>query len=581
MSVAAMAGWLLVAAAGAAAVGVFRLKVRPRRVTVSSLVLWGHVLAERRDQTWWDRVRWAVSLVVTVLIAVVLAIAVARPLMRARGQGMGRTLLIVDSSLSMLAKTRDGGTRWEHAMAEVRRQAAAGGEVVLATTGQGIVEGPTTDLSLIDAALDSIHPRSSEAGQWPRLGQADAIHFFTDGALARPLSPSVVVHSVYEEAANIGITAFGARPATSEAGGAEAYLEVGNFTSRAQPARITVTRGTAVLVDRQLDLAPREVFRQVIQLGATGDPRLRAHVKAQGDALAIDDEAFGWIEEARVVDVAVVSERPSVFTALLARDRSLRVRGLKPQDYQPRGADVFIFDRWAPADPPVAPALCVAPPTVNWVGVRGETDEALPRWVPVEPHVLLAGVDPLTVDIRKVRRYQLATARVVSASDRGAPLVAVRDDALSRLVLFAFAPEDANPEVAAAFPILTGNAIEWLARPHLSEPGPPGPRLLPASTTRITAPSGKSLPLVQTGDGVVAQMETPGLYLVEVGGARSVVVVNVNAPDVSNLATTTLPSSAGPLRGLTGTGPWWVRAVWLAFVLVLAEWWTWARRITV
>ena len=76
MSFGAMVWWqalLLLGAAAAAAVWLFRLKIRPPRVGIPTLFLWRRVLDEKREMTWWERVRRAVSLAATVLIAVALA----------------------------------------------------------------------------------------------------------------------------------------------------------------------------------------------------------------------------------------------------------------------------------------------------------------------------------------------------------------------------------------------------------------------------------------------------------------------------------------------------------------------------
>ena len=84
---AAWQAWLLLGAAAAAAAALFLLKVRPPRVIVPSLLLWRKVLDESREQTLWERIRRAVSLAVTILIALALAAAIARPsrLVRSRG----------------------------------------------------------------------------------------------------------------------------------------------------------------------------------------------------------------------------------------------------------------------------------------------------------------------------------------------------------------------------------------------------------------------------------------------------------------------------------------------------------------
>ena len=113
--------WLLVAAVGAFAAWLFFRKVRPPRIDVPSLLLWRRVFDQARAVTWWEKVRRAVSLVATVLVAILLALAVARPAPRVNATGRGRLLVVLDSSTSMSAKTSDGRTRWQHAVAMARR----------------------------------------------------------------------------------------------------------------------------------------------------------------------------------------------------------------------------------------------------------------------------------------------------------------------------------------------------------------------------------------------------------------------------------------------------------------------------
>ena len=115
-------GWLILTAAAALAVRLFLVKLRPPRMFIPSLLLWRRVLDDAREQTLWERIRRAVSLVVTVLIALALALAAVRPGRSAGGgQSTGRLLIVLDSSLSMEAATGRGGTRWARGVAEARR----------------------------------------------------------------------------------------------------------------------------------------------------------------------------------------------------------------------------------------------------------------------------------------------------------------------------------------------------------------------------------------------------------------------------------------------------------------------------
>src|SRR5436190_1386514 len=166
--------WLLAAAAGGIAIGLFLLKVRPPRINVPSLMLWTKVLNDTREQTLWERIRRAVSLAATAIIALALAFAFTRPMPAPRQRSTSTTA-------------------------------------------------------------------------------------------ARLLDPAVVVHSVYDSAANAGITAFDVRPPLDGTSVNEAYLEVSNF-GPAQSVRVQVMRGDASLFDKRIDMTAGESLRQVLRV---------------------------------------------------------------------------------------------------------------------------------------------------------------------------------------------------------------------------------------------------------------------------------------------------------------------------
>ncbi|TAK12990.1 MAG: hypothetical protein EPO35_10790, partial [Acidobacteria bacterium] len=154
MSFAAMATWLglvVIGVAVAIAVGLFLLKLKPPQISVPSLGLWRRVIEEQREKSLWERIRKAVSLAAVVLITLAIALAILRP-QGTPAKKAGRTDLevrrndrvsiVIDSSWSMLAETSSGQTRWDRAIARARALAigAAGEELVLATTADGVVE---------------------------------------------------------------------------------------------------------------------------------------------------------------------------------------------------------------------------------------------------------------------------------------------------------------------------------------------------------------------------------------------------------------------------------------------------------
>jgi hypothetical protein len=287
------------------------------------------------------------------------------------------------------------------------------------------------------------------------------------------------------------------------------------------------------------------------------------------------------LSESDPLDVVVVGPDPAVLSALFARAPGVRVTSAPEPDYKPGSEDVVIFDRVTPPSAPAKPALLIAPRAVDWIG-PATADERQPRWARSTSHPVMDGVDPQTLDIKRATGLDPAGWQVLARSEHGTPLVAVSDTRDRRLAIVTFAFADSNLAAASAFPVLVGNAIEWLARPALESNHRPGPLRLPGSIRRVVAPDGSSVPLVRAGGESVAMLRAPGLYLAEGAGSRSVIAVNAGDAVVSSLSRTTLPpQQAEAATVVAGGRPWWLDAVVVAFILAAAEWWTWIRRVTV
>jgi hypothetical protein len=603
-AVPAWLGWLILAGAIALAVRLFLLKLRPPRLFIPSLLLWRRVLDDARELTLWERIRRAVSLAVTVLIALALALAAIRPGRRASegGQSSGRLLVVLDSSWSMEAKTDRGQNRWTRAVAEARRlfASSSGAELALATTADGLVEGPTTDLALMETALDRLRPGGGDAAAWPRLAGASAVHFITDGATARTVDPAVTVHTVFEPADNVGITALEVRPSLTPGNAGDAYLEVGNYARAAQKVRLLVTRGTVEALDREFQMGPSEVLRQVIPVPQGGDPSLLVRVDAANNALDADDAAFAWVARSRPIAVAVVGDRTEWLRTAFARDPGVRATFFGSAGWSGEAAarsDVVIFDRWAPAEAPAVPALLFAPPlNTPWLASPGAasapSDERRPRWEVPGSHPVVQGVDPFTLSIERARKYTRTSLTPLAQSAKGTPLVAADESSGGRLVVVSFGVDESNLTSAPGFPVLLGNAIEWLARPSFFAVPPgttppasvrPGLLTLAGTVQRVIGPDKTPVALTRVENSVFAVLKQPGLYSIEAGRARDTFAVNLADPQLSNLTrTNAFASSRGrPVSAGGSAWAWWVYCAIAAFALAIGEWWTWQRRITV
>jgi hypothetical protein len=189
----------------------------------------------------------------------------------------------------------------------------------------------------------------------------------------------------------------------------------------------------------------------------------------------------------------------------------------------------------------------------------------------------------LTLRIDSLHVYASQGLVPVARSARGTPIVSVTDTPGRRAVVVSFGPGDSNLPAAPGFPVLVGNALDWIARPD-GRPGVrPGPVTFDGSVTKVTGPRNSTVALAHVNGAAFGVLREPGLYTAEAGAGRSAVAVNAGDPQVSNVSRTTLGPAAHALPVAPGGGahPWWLYCAAAAFALTVAEWWTWQRRITV
>src|SRR5262249_5921611 len=107
---------LFAALIGGIIIALYFLKLRHRRVVVSSSILWRRVLDERQSHSLWEKLRRIISIAIAVTIALLIALGLARPEIESLTGKNERIAIILDTSPTMNTRTSDGKTRWQHAV---------------------------------------------------------------------------------------------------------------------------------------------------------------------------------------------------------------------------------------------------------------------------------------------------------------------------------------------------------------------------------------------------------------------------------------------------------------------------------
>jgi hypothetical protein len=426
---------------------------------------------------------------------------------------------------------------------------------------------------------------------------------------------------------NVGIIAFNVRRYIANKAAYEVYIEVQNFGQEPAHRQLTLYNGDTAVDVRKLDLTPGQRVHQIYaRLPASVDDKLRASLRpAEGaggsDPFALDDQAFALLPAKKKQKVLLVGT-PNLFLegALLVYENIDLVGRISPATYDANpqtadGADVVIFDEHTPQvlPPPPASLLFFHPTgTASPIAIRGEArnphiteiDEGHPvmRWVTLAD----VYVDKTSAFAPDPRKGESTLAFSVTDS-----VIAAKRDGKRKILAVGFSLPAQGRESATdltmrvAFPMLLVNALDWFAgdQTDLLTTYPTGNRervpldgVVGATEAEVRGPDGKvtHTPVIdglatfyasQVGYYDLAAKAPDGSVL-----ARVELAANLSSPEESDIA----PSEKLTLGGthgkqlaepeafaITHSQKLWIYLIVFAAGLILVEWITYHRRITV
>ena len=602
---------LLLGGTVATIVFLYWLKPPPQRVIVPSTMLWNRLLREKKRNTFLDRLRWLISLMIALTIGLSVAAGIGRPELSAFGRDVRDITVVIDNSATMATRTADGFTRWEHAVAragEILRQGSASGKfLILDTSGQA----PPTATGDRRSALEVLAGLTVSLGGEPTfpdlLGSQSEIFFISDGIMVDEAPPEATLISVFEPAHNVGITAFNVGALPSDPTRYHAFVQMKNASLVAKQVTLRLSGSNEAGVRDTLTLQAGETRARAIDLSGFERGPVRAVVTTDSDAFPADDYAYDFLPIRRQTRVVLVTRGSVYLENVLAEEPRLVLDVMSPAEYNAQvSADVFIFDRFAPPEPPGGPALLFLPSDVDWLTrtLAVVEDPEVPGWNQAHPVLRFVALEDLRIDraariamptdgesraqssVGEARREPLAE---VVVGDASLPLVLVSEQP-ERIVRVSFALEDSNFPLHPGFPIFLSNTLGWLMDEQGALARSPGRIEVPLPMATVTDLEGSDVVAWPFSDRTVFLADQPGLYTVVAEGSDRRLRVAVNlasaertsvndsglASDEIGTSSTVLASAEpGPSEEL------WVFLLLLALFLVVAEWVTYHRRLTV
>ncbi|HEY3322832.1 MAG TPA: BatA domain-containing protein [Planctomycetota bacterium] len=448
-----------------------------------------------------------------------------------------------------------------------------------------------------------------------------------------PLEAGSVRHVSFCKAAeNVGIAAFKSRKSLGSAADFHAMVTVVSSCSQSVKVQVELKLNDRTLDLKEVELPPGGTqtvsFSKPYRVGGV----LKARLLVQ-DALAEDNEALDYLPAPRRMRVALITRTAMdekqvneyYLSKILRCDTGIEGVFLPADDYLKIAKDknglkaameAAVFDNWAPpADllPPVH-ALFINAESPDIPGevlkVLGERP-VIRRWD--EGHPLMNFLNLRDVFLKLAKEFRLGDSSTdVVAELVSSPLIVAKEFAHRKIAYVGFNPADSDIQFRKELPLLVFNCFEWFKRgpEPVTQIAPGQPMPLQVSDT-----SWKNLIVLPPGEGAMPQtiairegaesallFETfrQGIYQYrgdnETAFKRGCAVF-FGALWASNLAPSgelkigrkdekgqvvenriAQDSGAQPGRGWL-SGEWWVRFLWLALALLLAENYVFHRRI--
>ncbi len=620
--------WLLLAAP---VVVFYVLKIRLRRVPVSTVLFWRQIFDEKRPRSLWQRLRHLVSLLVQLALLVLLAGALAEPFFSWEALSARRVILVLDDSASMnatdvtpsrLARAKEeagrvvDGLRFRDEMA-----------IVTAGTQPRVVCGLTGHHKTLREALDGVAPgegptRLADAVAVARRlgaegagGKESRIVVVTDGcsedAVKLAGGENVRFIAVGGKAANVGITRFQVRRSTIDPIGYEILAEVTNLSD--EPTgdfRLAVALNGNPVDIKPLKLAANGKWGEVIESTTADGGLLTAELVVKGekgdlpypDALAADNKAVAVLPKREPVPVHMTSPAGNLFLQkVLEANPLVRLTTSRelPAEF-PAGA-VVVLHRAVPAKLPPGRVLVVDPAgdcdlwklgdkLQNPIVTQQDKDS------PLMAHVRLDNV--LMPEAHRLAFTPAArTPQVLAGAVGGEPLFALIDRPEGPVVVLTVNLDQGDLPFRTAFPILAMNTLGFFTgQSELRESLPAGSTAeidLPAGAAGagefvLRSPDGTTRKLPPGGSKVtVGPFDRCGVWAVapDAPGAAPVAEFAVNLMSKAEsdlrppegLPAVPTAAEAGLVGGFFGRPVWWYLAG-LAWALAAAEWYLYQRR---
>jgi len=594
------------------------LKLKRPHQRVPSLALWSQVINDRRVNSPFQKFKRSILLLLQILLLLFLVLALMQPYVQSGAERAEYLPILIDCSASMAATdSQSGKTRLDLAKERVSELidnmlpdqrlslvavSSTARRLTAFTDNQRVLKKALADLT-VDDVPSQLEDALRMTQALSRTAPIKSVLFYSDGNFPREVDFELPFDLNFQllpaAGSNIGITSFNARK--NQAGNWDVFIRIENSRQADSPAEVELLQDGTSIAKEEVILGSGDSQRLEFSVAADKESRLEAVLNpGSHDSLAADNRAFLTIPQSRSLLIYIDPELASYRYALADNQEFL----LYPQENSSTTPPEFDLVIGSTEKDLTKPGLVK-------LGI-GFIPEELKKLITLENnltdvvdwnrsssllrHVELADVQisqqPVWVENANVEDLE-ALGYEVLIHGRLGPLLLQKRKAGELEFYFLFNTDRSTMPYRVGFPIMVSNLIQLtLQEAGISEaqaaatPVLPPLALQPESQYEIVTPSGNELRAESDENGRVSGVAAlhTGQYTISGAGANNtkISVSLLNPLETSLVAVEEIQFSEVPVTAteaqIDSDKPLWGEFAFIAFLLLLGEWWYFQKR---
>ena len=593
----------------------YLLKLKRVRVEVPSLMLWQKSVEDLIANTPFQKLKTNIFMLLQILIALLLVVALARPILLERPMERRNIVIVIDRSASMKAADVNGKTRLEKAqdlaretIQDMRKDDNA--MLVSFDLTAAVIQGFTSDKRLLLERLHNIQPVDTVSNLWETFTIIASLYqknkdievfLFSDGNISdlgdfTAELPEISYVKVGDDNYNAGFTQFSIRRNFESPLDFQVFASAKNFSDRRIMTNVELIVEGASVDIKQITLEPGEEQPLIFTITSTEQRRVRLEMDVD-DLLDVDNTLYGVLPAFHRTRILLVTNGNYFLEKALETNPLYALTIQKPQEQQNTGGyHLVIFDGAYPASMLATNAIYFnCSPPDNMVTITGEQENTFiidtARQHPIMNYTRLENIV-----IAKSKTMIISEGVTVLAETAESPVIVLGEKENLKSLVIGFDLYDTDLPLKASFPIFLNNAIQFVSGSYIdTEKG----NLSTRDPIEVTVDNPQMAVSIQLPDNTMQKIDVDssmktrfmhtrgcGFYELRRGDESPVYYgINLLAAHESNIK----PAETidmGAQRIITATEirraniEIWRYFIWVALALLLLEWLLYWRRMS-